>query len=87
MIHPDLQNVKMLNTPVNLERYMTQHEKILNYLNKSNTITVKEAMIELGIASLTSRIAELRRDGYAIEGVPKVHPVTGAAYLSYRLAA
>ena len=66
---------------------MTQKEKILNYLSKSGTITVKEAMIELGIASLTKRISELRKDGEFIEKRIKIHPVTGQQYASYRLAA
>lgn len=81
-------HIKLLLTPINQRKMnMTQNEKILNYLAKAGNLTVKEAMIELGIASLTKRISELRKDGYAIEKVTKMHPVTGATYASYRLAA
>lgn len=88
MLYLGPMHVRLLLTPIPMKAMnMTQKDKILNYLNKSGTITVKEAMIELGIGSLTKRISELRLDGYDIVKRIKVHPVTGAQYASYRLAA
>ena len=43
-----------------------QHERILEYLEKHGSITCKEAMSELGVGRLPSRISELKKDGYRI---------------------
>lgn len=44
----------------------TQKQKILDHLAKHESITTFEAFSELGITKLTTRISELRRDGYDI---------------------
>lgn len=44
----------------------TQCERIIRYLQVYGTITSAEAMNELGVYRLASRISELKRDGYAI---------------------
>lgn len=62
----------------------TQHNLILNHL-KTTGLTVREAMIEYSISSLTKRIHELRGQGYNIKSVPKSHPVTGQRYTRYFL--
>ena len=41
---------------------MTQNQKILSHLKRAGSITVREALIEYSIQSLTKRIAELRDD-------------------------
>lgn len=46
----------------------TQKQKILDYLAWHGSITTMEAFAELGITKLTTRISELRRDGYRIAG-------------------
>ena len=46
---------------------MTQCERILEYMNQNGSISAKEAMNELGIMRLASRIADLKADGYEIE--------------------
>jgi len=63
----------------------TQHSNILKHLRTTNGITVREAMIEYHISSLTKRIHELRGMGYEIESVRKQHPVTGQRYTRYFL--
>lgn len=45
---------------------MTQTERILDYLNRNETITQYDAMVELGIMRLASRINDLRRQGHRI---------------------
>ena len=63
----------------------TQHTKIIKHLETTKGITVREAMIEYSISSLTKRIHELRGMGYDIESIRKQHPVTGQRYTRYHL--
>lgn len=63
----------------------TQHSKIINHLRTAGSITVREAMIEYHISSLTKRIQELREQGYDILSTRKSHPVTGQKYTRYTL--
>lgn len=65
---------------------MTQHDKIITHFKKTGSITVREAMIEYSIASLTKRIQELRELGHAIVSNPKTHKVTGQKYVRYTYA-
>ena len=44
----------------------TQNERIIEYLKTHNSITQFEALSELGIMRLASRISDLRRLGYPI---------------------
>lgn len=50
-------------------RDMTQNATILEHLSAGNTITPAEAYALCGSLSLHSRIAELRAQGYRIDGV------------------
>lgn len=63
----------------------TQHSKIMNHLRTTGSITVREAMIEYHVSSLTKRIHELREQGIDILSVTKRHPVTGQKYVRYTL--
>jgi biotin operon repressor len=63
----------------------TQHTKIIQHLKTAKGLTVREAMIEYSISSLTKRVHELRTMGYDIESVRKQHPVTGQRYTRYFL--
>ena len=63
----------------------TQHSKIMNHLRTTGSITVREAMIEYHVSSLTKRIHELREQGINILSVTKNHPVTGQKYVRYTL--
>jgi len=63
----------------------SQHTLILNHLRTTKGITVREAMIEYSISSLTKRIHELRGMGYSIYSNKKAHPVTGQRYVRYTL--
>lgn len=46
---------------------MTQTERVLDYLTQFGSITALEALRDLGIMHLSSRITELRRMGYPVE--------------------
>lgn len=61
----------------------TQHQLILNHLEATGSITVREALIEYSIPSLTKRISELRRNGHPISDKWKKHKVTGQWYKRY----
>lgn len=45
---------------------MTQEEKVIDYLRDFGSITALEAMRDLGIMRLASRISDLRANGYPI---------------------
>ena len=44
----------------------TQNERILDYIDKFGSITQLEALQDLGVMRLASRISDLRRLGYPI---------------------
>lgn len=48
------------------KKYGTQNERILRYLNDFKSITSAEAMTELGVYRLASRINDLKKMGYPI---------------------
>lgn len=64
----------------------TQNDKILAHLEKAGSITVREALLEYSIQSLTKRIQELRELGHEIISHVKFHPVTKQKYVRYALA-
>ena len=69
-------------------REMTQKQRIMFYLTLEGSITTMEAFSQLGITKLTTRISELRREGYNIRGeVIKDKDVNGKAiyYKRYSL--
>ena len=43
-----------------------QTERILDYLDEHGAITQYEAMVDLGVMRLASRISELKKDGHPI---------------------
>ena len=66
---------------------MTQNQIIMKHLKKAGSITVREAMVEYSVQSLTKRVQELREAGHAILSTVKYHPVTGQKYVRYTLGA
>lgn len=48
-------------------RRPTQSERILDYIREFGSITQLEALGDLGVMRLASRISELRSKGYEIE--------------------
>lgn len=46
---------------------MTQTDRVLDYLKQFGSITALEALRDLGIMHLSSRITELRQKGYPVE--------------------
>lgn len=79
--------VKVENNGWKKRTGMTQNQKIIAHLKKAGSITVREALIEYSIQSLTKRIQELREAGHNIVSVVKHHPVTKQKYVRYKLAA
>lgn len=65
---------------------MTQNDKILKHMKKAGSITVREAMVEYSVQSLTRRIADLREAGHNIVSKVKYHPISGQKYVRYSLA-
>lgn len=45
----------------------TQAQRVLEYIKEFGSITQLEALRDLGVMRLASRISDLRRMGYAIE--------------------
>ena len=51
----------------------TQNQRILDYIREFGSITQLDALKDLGVMRLASRISDLRKQGYPI--VSKVEPV------------
>jgi hypothetical protein len=64
---------------------MTQNQIIMKHLKNAGSITVREAMVEYSIQSLTKRIQELREAGHVVVSNVKFHPVTKQKYVRYTL--
>jgi DNA-binding HxlR family transcriptional regulator len=64
---------------------MSQKQQILRHIKAQGSISLREALMDYSIQSLTARIAELRRDGYRIKTMHCNHPVTGQPYARYVL--
>lgn len=47
-------------------RKPAQVRRVLDYMQQHGSITQYEAMVDLGVMRLASRISELKRDGYPI---------------------
>lgn len=65
---------------------MTQEDKVLNHLKNVGSITVREAILDYSIQSLTRRIATLREAGHNIVSDRRRHKITGQDYVRYSLA-
>lgn len=50
---------------------MTQCERVLQYMEDFGSISSYQAMIDLGVGRLASRIHDLRHRGYSIMSVTK----------------
>jgi hypothetical protein len=61
-----------------------QRDTVLDHLMKAETITAAEARLFYRIESLTSRISELRRDGWVLAADWFCDP-TGKRFKRYRL--
>lgn len=48
------------------ERKATQAEMVLDYINEFGSITQLEALKDLGVMRLASRISDLKKQGYPI---------------------
>ena len=46
----------------------TQAQRVLDYIDEFGSITQLEAMTELGVMRLASRISDLKKSGYPIKG-------------------
>lgn len=49
----------------------TQNQRILDYIEETGGITQLEALNELGVMRLASRVSDLRRKGYNIKSEMK----------------
>ena len=47
---------------------MTQAQKVLEYIRQFGSITQLEALRDLGVMRLASRVSDLRKQGYDIVG-------------------
>lgn len=57
----------------NVHHKPTQNQRILDYITEFGSITQLEALQDLGVMRLASRISDLRRLGYPIEST--IEPV------------
>ena len=52
-------------------RKLTQTEQVLEYIREFGSITQLDALRDLGVMRLASRISDLTRNGYQIESKPE----------------
>ena len=64
---------------------MSQNEMILNHLQTTGSISLREAVMDYSIQSLTKRISELRKAGWKILTEEHHHPITNQKYARYVL--
>ena len=64
---------------------MSQQSRILNHLRAGNTITTREAMIDMSIGRCQARISELREKGHNI--ITTMTTVNDKTFAVYSLAA
>lgn len=50
----------------------TQNQRVIEYIAEFGSITQLEALRDLGVMRLASRISDLRKDGWTIESKPEV---------------
>jgi predicted ArsR family transcriptional regulator len=62
----------------------TQRDKVLSWLKRNGSLTVRDAVTELNVMSVPKRIEELRKMGYPITLEWK-QTETGSRYGVYRL--
>jgi N-acetylmuramoyl-L-alanine amidase len=71
--------------PEDPSRLRPQQQLIVDYLTAGRTLTTKVAVVSLGIMSVSSRIAELRKLGFPIREEEATDHF-GKRYVKYRLA-
>ena len=49
----------------------TQAQRVLDYMRDFGSITQLEALNDLGVMRLASRISDLKKDGYVIKSKPE----------------
>lgn len=49
----------------------TQTERVLDYMREFGSITQMDALHDLGVMRLASRISDLKRDGHIIQSKPE----------------
>ena len=54
-----------------MSKKATQAKRVLDYIREFGSITQLEALNELGVMRLASRISDLKRAGYIIESKPE----------------
>ena len=64
----------------------SQVDRLLQHFEQGKVTTLRGAMIDFGVASLTRRVADLRERGHNIQKNMKRNPVTGQRYAEYYLA-
>jgi hypothetical protein len=64
---------------------MSQNQMILDHLQRTGSITLREALMDYSVQCLTKRIQELREAGHDIVTHFKNHPTTNQRYARYVL--
>ena len=65
----------------------TQQQIVVDYLKRGRTLTNKVALTCLGVGSLSSRVAELRRLGFKITDSHETDQLTGRLFKKYNMDA
>lgn len=61
----------------------TQNEKLIHHMLNIGPISLREALLEYNVTSLTRRICDIQEMGYRIVKDQRHNPVTGQEYTRY----
>jgi hypothetical protein len=64
---------------------MTQAEQILQHIQRTGSITQREAYIDYGVQSFHRRLTDIKDAGHDLVAIKKYHPTTGQVYSRYYL--
>lgn len=54
-----------------MAKEVTQKDRVLEYINRTGSITAYEAIKDLGILQLSARLVELEHEGYSFSKKPE----------------
>ncbi|MDR3473431.1 MAG: helix-turn-helix domain-containing protein [Devosia sp.] len=60
-----------------------QLKKIITHVNRVGYITVRAAMMDYGIGSLSRRMSDLQERGFTVTTQQRTNPGTGQRYVRY----
>lgn len=68
-----------------MKKARTQVEHLVSHMQRIGPISVREAMLEYKVGSLSRRMVDIQEMGYKVVKFDRVNPVTNNVYVRYGL--